>query len=148
MGLIPAIIAEVVNNLGVHQLVFRRELRLRYTIANESSVVATSNSGAIDGRLTPQDSYNWYGIEIEVGNLLQKVTVQVDTGSSDLWATSKEGVAGTFDPSLSSTFQHISDGFHLQYEDKSTATASGLKMMCLLVDIQLKVLPWDFWYFV
>ncbi len=58
LGLVLAIVAEVVNNvLGAHQLEFRLELRSEdiihvTTTANESRALAGSNSGGVYGKLT------------------------------------------------------------------------------------------------
>ncbi len=137
LGLIPTIFAEVNNVPGVNQLEFRREVRSRVVATPIDDLKpASSDSGDVDGNLTPYDQHFWYGIDIEVGNPPQKVTVSIDTGSSDLWVTSKPEVIGddpniylygVYNASKSSTYKHISDSFRTKYADQSSAVGEWFK---------------------
>ncbi len=137
MGLIPTIIAEVANIVpGTHQLEFKRELGLEDSMATAASkVLAISSSGVVDAHIAPF-WYNFvYLIDIEVGNPPQQVTVQVDTGSTDLWILAKDSVIGGeynrsfgyFDKSLSTTYKHISNQFRSSFEDNSGSTGEWFK---------------------
>lgn len=68
----------------------------------------------------------WYSTDIYLGSNKQKLTVNVDTGSSDLWVPSKNvqcaenrncKQAGTFDPSTSSTYKQLDKTFTARYLD-------------------------------
>lgn len=68
-----------------------------------------------------------YILDVYLGSQHDKVTVLLDTGSSDLWVygpgvSSAEG--GTFDPSQSSHDQSTGESFSIQYLDNSGAEGS------------------------
>ncbi|OWB71237.1 hypothetical protein B5S31_g922 [[Candida] boidinii] len=68
-----------------------------------------------------------YSLPLEIGSNKQKVTVQVDTGSSDLWVTTQDWdsnceearfkctTSGFFDPSKSSSFVNNHTLFNISY---------------------------------
>lgn len=65
-----------------------------------------------------------YLIDLKLGSSEQKVTVLLDTGSSDLWVngpTIKDPKGGIFDPSKSSNIKHTGEEFFISYLDKSYA---------------------------
>lgn len=68
----------------------------------------------------------YYVADILVGSNKQKLSVDIDTGSSDLWVIdSAAGIQadyGTFDKSQSSTYKYVADGFEIHYGDGSYAT--------------------------
>ncbi len=75
LGLIPTIIAEVINGIpDVHQFSSRHELRPNDT-ANDSRVLAARAPRLNDVNLNiPVDRF-WYGVDVEVGNPPQKKDV-------------------------------------------------------------------------
>lgn len=87
------------------------------------------NESAIEARDEPiglQNEKWWYSTEIYLGSNNQKITVDVDTGSSDLWVPGKgvqcaSGIPcteeGTFDPSSSTTNKHLDRKFEASYLD-------------------------------
>ncbi|CAO3676199.1 unnamed protein product [Umbelopsis vinacea] len=62
-----------------------------------------------------------YLIDVDIGTPSQRFTVQIDTGSADLWVpsatcTPAKGCSGkTFDAAQSSTYHNISQPFDIQY---------------------------------
>lgn len=82
-----------------------------------------------DYRLTNKGSY--YIADVYIGSNNQKVSVDVDTGSSDLWvidsASGEEASYGTYDHSSSSTYQYVASGFGVEYVDESNAQGNWVK---------------------
>ncbi|EGV65402.1 peptidase A1-like protein [Yamadazyma tenuis] len=77
-----------------------------------------------------QDSY-FYKADIQVGSRNDAISVEIDTGSSDLWIIdTSAGVstsAGTYDSSKSSTYQYVNNQFEIGYVDGSSATGNLVK---------------------
>lgn len=87
----------------------------------------------------PDTLYNkglFYICDLYIGSDRQKVSVDIDTGSSDLWvidASSGAPVAfGSYDPSTSSSYKYVEPGFAIQYADGSTATGNWVQDTVLL----------------
>ncbi|KAJ2903731.1 hypothetical protein MKZ38_009469 [Zalerion maritima] len=85
------------------------------------------------GGVTAEDQQydSMYLCEVEIGSPAQKVMLDFDTGSSDLWVFSTDLQSpqrqghNVFDPSKSSTFQAASDkAWKIQYGDGSSASGS------------------------
>lgn len=88
------------------------------------------NSCTVSSPLVRRDHY-WYSIDLFAGSSKQKVTVLLDTGSSDLWVVSSEGTcayqknepedycktSGVYDQSRSNTFQSMNKEFSIFYSD-------------------------------
>ncbi|PYI11034.1 secreted aspartic protease [Aspergillus sclerotiicarbonarius CBS 121057] len=67
-----------------------------------------------------------YTMNITLGTPGQKVSVTLDTGSSDLWVNAGNSSAcpcdyGTYNSSDSSTYEYVNDEFEIQYVDNSEA---------------------------
>lgn len=86
--------------------------------------------GGVSANLVNDDKVE-YLVNISIGTPPQPMSVQLDTGSSDLWVPSVDldlckkggcGEAGSFNSSLSSSFEPVKkDGhFHISYMDKSS----------------------------
>ncbi|KAG5355052.1 Acid protease [Yarrowia sp. B02] len=68
-----------------------------------------------------------YVVNITLGTPAQPFSVQIDTGSSDLWIKA-DGSHGDFNASHSSTFQEYKKGqFYIQYGDFTTAEGDWVK---------------------
>ncbi|CAI5756319.1 unnamed protein product [Candida verbasci] len=81
-----------------------------------------------------------YAAKIQVGSNKQSITVDIDTGSSDLWVVDKSATCessggeandckaeGTFDPSGSSSFQNLGGAFSIGYGDGTSSTGTWAK---------------------
>ncbi|CCC69320.1 hypothetical protein NCAS_0C03300 [Naumovozyma castellii] len=103
--------------------------------------------------LTNQQSF--YSVEVDVGTPSQRVTVLLDTGSSDFWVmgsdnpycsddTSTTGIDcsefGTFDSSSSSTFHNNGTAFNIHYGDGSFALGTWGTDTVSIDDITLDAL--------
>lgn len=95
--------------------------------SNSTSNIKASDSDTVTANLKNYQVY--YGVDIELGSNKQKVTVDIDTGSSDLWVdganvqcnTSDGGdscaQSGTYDPSQSSSSKDLGEAFQIGYGD-------------------------------
>ncbi len=116
---------------GVHQLNFTRALRSIGTPLGSTSEVEGLKS--FEGTLTNHQYY--YSLDIQVGTPAQTISVDIDTGSSDLFVNAAENTGcdqdchsfGTFDSSSSSTYSLINNGFSVEYGDRSKATGNWVK---------------------
>lgn len=66
-----------------------------------------------------------YYVDITLGLQKTKISVPLDTGSSDLWVSGPNANVSadhTFDPSLSSTLQKTTNSFKVDYRDQSSAS--------------------------
>ena len=103
--------------------------------------------------MTNQQSF--YSVEVDVGTPSQRVTVLLDTGSSDFWVmgsdnpycsddTSTTGIDcsefGTFDSSSSSTFHNNGTAFNIHYGDGSFALGTWGTDTVSIDDITLDAL--------
>lgn len=81
---------------------------------------SASKSGAV---LELENEYSMYIADIELGTPGQKIRVDVDTGSSDLWVpgAGTQSEYGTYDNSKSSSYKKVKDGFSISYGDGSSA---------------------------
>ncbi|CAG82549.1 aspartic peptidase domain-containing protein [Yarrowia lipolytica] len=68
----------------------------------------------------------YYDTEITLGTPPQKFTVDLDTGSSDLWVAA-DGSKGSYDSKKSSTYQDYKPGFSIYYGDGSHAAGDWVK---------------------
>lgn len=71
-----------------------------------------------------ENEYSMYIADIELGTPAQKVRVDVDTGSSDLWVpgAGTKSDYGTYDHTKSSTYKTVSNDFQIGYGDGSQAS--------------------------
>lgn len=91
-------------------------------VLSSSSVVRNAvNGGYLNMAL--QNQYTQYIAEFEIGTPGQKIRLDVDTGSSDLWVPGNgtQSVYGTYNKGKSTSYQKIKDGFAIGYGDKSYA---------------------------
>lgn len=81
---------------------------------------------ALSLTLKIENEYSYYLTELSVGTPGQKLKVNIDTGSSDLWvlAPSSGFKGGTFDGSKSSTFKSLNNNFFTGYADGSWCSGS------------------------
>ena len=107
---------------------------IRYGASNETqsqfkgrrAIRAASSAGI---NLELDNEYSLYLAEIEIGTPGQKIKVDVDTGSSDLWVpgAGTKSNYGTYDNSKSSTYKKDKSGFQIGYGDGSSASGDWAK---------------------
>lgn len=68
----------------------------------------------------------FYDTEITLGTPPQKFTVDLDTGSSDLWVAAN-GADSAYNPQNSSTYTDYRSGFAISYGDGSSASGDWVK---------------------
>ncbi|AOW01255.1 uncharacterized protein YALI1_B07043g [Yarrowia lipolytica] len=74
-----------------------------------------------------EDNLVEYAVNITLGIPGQPFSVQIDTGSSDLWVKS-DGSSGAFNKKASSTFQEdVPNGFAIAHGDKTSAIGDWVK---------------------
>lgn len=79
-------------------------------------------SGAIDEKYKNEDQM--YIAQVRIGSKKEKLRLQIDTGSSDMWVPSSSTKGfnfGTFNAAKSSTFKNLSEIFEIQYGDYTYA---------------------------
>lgn len=111
---------------GVNQIIDKRNSKtfsLPYKIVkglapNNGTLAPRDESETLP--LTNERSY--YQAQIYVGSNEQHISVDIDTGSSDLWVPNIETQFGTYDSSSSSTSQRTSHKFQTGYADGSKAS--------------------------
>ncbi len=82
-----------------------------------------------DTILTNNNNY-WYGVEVEIGTNGEKVMLEVDTASSDMWVQSEHNPKcnqkcknlGTYDSSTSRSHRKINENFETQAWDNNKGT--------------------------
>ncbi|KAK9455794.1 aspartic peptidase domain-containing protein [Dipodascopsis uninucleata] len=120
----------------------RRHLRLMKRDSDD-----TTNSTA-QLELYNNWSYGAYMANITIGSPGQSVSVQLDTGSSDLWVQSSSNptcmssstacaLTKTFNPSDSSSFKSISEDFQIQYQDGTYALGEYIEDTVTFGDISI-----------
>lgn len=105
--------------------------------SSAQSKVSAPSDGSSEGEVPAEDIQNdsMYLCEVSIGTPAQKLFLDFDTGSSDLWVWSTELPKATlqqadsakqqvaFDPSKSSTFKKLSgESWKIQYGDSSSAS--------------------------
>ncbi|KAF2716004.1 Asp-domain-containing protein [Polychaeton citri CBS 116435] len=89
----------------------------------------SGGDGTAEVTSTPEDNNSEYLTPVTVGG--QKLTLDFDTGSADLWvfssqmSSSEQGQHGIYDPSKSSNYQNLTGGtWKIQYGDQSGASGT------------------------
>lgn len=110
-------------------------LKLDFAVERKEPIIDVNATKSLDKRdpfdyrLTNKGSY--YIADVYVGSNQQKVSVDVDTGSSDLWvidsASGEEASYGSYDHSASSSYEYVAPGFGVAYVDKSNAQGDWVK---------------------
>ncbi len=112
-------------------------LELNFTRALRSTPLGSRNNlesiKPFEGLLKNQ--HYWYSIDIQLGSPPQAITVDLDTGSSDLFVIGADDSGcdqachslGTFDSSKSNGYSLIHNGFSIRYGDGTGATGNWVK---------------------
>lgn len=82
--------------------------------------------------ITLQNLRSYYSLDLQLGSNKQKFSVDIDTGSSDLWVVSSNAAKndpdlaeyGTYDSSSSSTYKSTNQPFGIRYLDQTHAEGS------------------------
>lgn len=102
--------------------------------SSSTATAATASSWDETHEIQLENTFSYYKTELHIGNPPQKVAVQIDTGSSDLWvissanplcktATTLCGKSSIFNASRSNTFQqNQSQPFSISYGDYTFAS--------------------------
>lgn len=84
----------------------------------------------------------YYSLNVAFGSNKQKVTLDIDTGSSDTWVVDKSATCnptysgqssdfcktnGVFDSSKSTTYNSLGQSFHIQYGDQTSSDGTWAK---------------------
>ena len=90
-----------------------------------------------------------YLINVTIGTPGQPFSLQLDTGSSDIWIPSARSdacrededacqVLGQYDSSASSSYVDVSSGFQIQYEDNSAVAGDYINETLTIGDTEIK----------
>lgn len=93
-----------------------------------------------------ENEYSLYVSSIGVGSPEQKLKVQLDTGSSDLWVPAYETTDEytTFSRNESSTFKKVKDNFKIGYADGTTATGIWAEDTLAFGDVVVKEMQFGY----
>ncbi|KAL6876982.1 aspartic peptidase domain-containing protein [Trichoderma novae-zelandiae] len=108
---------------------------VQFDIEKRHSPRLSRRAGTLDGSLSNQRIQGGYFINVQVGSPGQNVTLQLDTGSSDVWVPSSNSAIctqvsqrnpgcqfGSFNPDDSDTFADVGQGlFDITYVDGSSS---------------------------
>lgn len=95
-------------------------------------------TGSVSLPLYNADSKLLYFANITIGTPGQKLSLQIDTGSSDIWTETSNSqlcqgrgdpcaTTGTYDNSTSSTYKYVNSDFEIQYADGTQAAGDYAK---------------------
>lgn len=104
---------------------------------HRKSVRSAASSGV---NVPLENEYSLYLADLEIGTPGQKIQVDIDTGSSDLWVpgAGTKSNAGTYDHTKSSTYKKDKDGFKISYGDGSSASGDWAKETVKIGDATVK----------
>lgn len=109
-------------------------LKLGFSVKKVSQPPTEGNSHKRDDatvEVTLQNEKAYYVTDLYFGSNKQKILVDVDTGSSDLWVVDSEagiqGDYGVYDHSSSSSYEYVASGFEVAYVDHSRSSGDWVK---------------------